>query len=220
MKKLRILLADDHQVLLDSLKLVIDAQPDMEVVAQASDGMSAWQMGKEYQPDVVIMDVTMPHMDGVKATEKLKSECPRIKVLALTAHDDQGHMSRLIQAGVSGYLLKVSAAAELISAIRKVAAGSIYLDPTLASKVVNNYVRKQSLKGNARGSALSQREEEVLRLVARGYVNKEIAERLGISVKTVETHKSRSMEKLDFRSRADVVRYALQKGWLQEEMED
>jgi DNA-binding NarL/FixJ family response regulator len=219
MGKLRILLADDHQVLLDSLKLVINAQPDMEVIGEASDGMIAWQLTKECQPDVVIMDVSMPHMDGAKATEKLKSECPEVKVLALTAHDDRGHVNRLIQAGASGYLLKVAAAAELISAIRKVAAGNGYLDSTLASKVVSNYIRNQSLKGEARGGSLTQREEEVLRFVARGYVNKEIAARLGISVKTVETHKSRSMEKLEIRSRADVVRYALQKGWLQEGME-
>lgn len=217
MGKLRILLADDHQVLLDSLKLLINAQPDMEVIAEVSDGLNAWQQAKEHRPDVVIMDVSMPHMDGAKATERLKGECPEVNVLALTAHDDRGHINRLIQAGASGYLLKVAAATELISAIRKVAAGEVYLDTTLAGKVISSYMRKQSLKGETRGSSLTEREEEVLRLVARGYVNKEISARLGISVKTVETHKSRSMEKLDCKNRADVVRYALQKSWLQEE---
>jgi DNA-binding NarL/FixJ family response regulator len=220
MGKLRILLADDHQMIRDGLKGIINAQADMEVIGEVSDGVSAWQQAKECRPDVVIMDVSMPQMDGAKATEKLKNECPEVKVLALTAHDDRGHVNRLIQAGASGYLLKIAAAAELISAIRKVAAGNGYLDPTLASKVVSNYIRQQSLKGEAQGGTLTQREEEVLRLVARGYVNKEIARHLGISVKTVETHKSRSMEKLEIRSRADVVRYALQEGWLQEGMGD
>jgi DNA-binding NarL/FixJ family response regulator len=219
MGKLRILLADDHQVLLDSLKPLINAQPDMEVIAEVNDGLSAWRQANEYRPDVVIMDVSMPHMDGAKVTERLKGECPEVRVLALTAHDDRGHVNRLIQAGASGYLLKVAAATELISAIRKVAAGEVYLDATLAGKVVSSYMRKQSLKGETRGSSLTEREEEILRLVAQGYVNKEISARLGISVKTVETHKSRSMEKLDCKNRADVVRYALQKRWLREETE-
>lgn len=220
MGKLRILLADDHQMIRDGLKGLINAQPDMEVICEVSDGVSAWQQAKAYKPDVVIMDVSMPQMDGAKATERVRSECPEVKVLALTAHDDRGYVNRLIQSGASGYLLKMAAAAELIGAIRKVAAGGEYLDSTLANKIVSNYMRKQSLKGEARGGTLTQREEEVLRLVALGYVNKEIAARLGISVKTVETHKSRSMEKLEIGSRADVVRYALQKGWLQEGMGD
>jgi DNA-binding NarL/FixJ family response regulator len=220
MGKLRILLADDHQMIRDGLKGIINAQPDMEVIGEVSDGVNAWQKGIEYQPDVVIMDVTMPHMDGAKATERLKRECPEIKVLALTAHDDQGYVRRLIQAGASGYLLKVAAATELINAIRQVAAGGVYLDAMLANEVVGSYMRKQSLKGAVRCGTLTEREEEVLRLVARGYVNKEIASRLGISVKTVETHKSRSMEKLEFRNRADAVRYALQKGWLHEGIGD
>ncbi|MBA3806644.1 MAG: response regulator transcription factor [Acidobacteria bacterium] len=214
MSKLRMLLADDHEVLREGLKLLINSQPDMEVIAEASDGMSAWQQAKECRPDVVIMDVSMPRMDGAKATERLKRECPEVKVLALTAHEDKGYISRLVRAGASGYLLKVAAASELIKAIRVVAAGGIYLDPALADKVVNNYMRQQSLKGEAQHGTLTAREEEVLRLVARGYVNKEIAARLNLSVKTVEAHKSNFMEKLDLHSRADTVRYALSQGWL------
>lgn len=220
MGKLKILLADDHQMIRDGLKGIINAQPDMEIIGEVSDGVSAWQQAKQYKPDIVIMDLSMPQMDGAKATERVKCECPDVRVLALTAHDDRAYVDRLIQAGASGYLLKVAAATELIRAIRQVAAGGSYLDPQIANKVVSNYMRKQSLKGEARSGTLTQREEEVLRFVARGYVNKEIAARLGISVKTVETHKSRSMEKLEIRSRADVVRYALQNGWLQKEMEN
>jgi DNA-binding NarL/FixJ family response regulator len=204
----------------DGLKAIINAQPDMEVIGEVSDGVNAWQQAKECRPDVVVMDVSMSPMDGAKATEKVRVECPEIKVLALTAHDERAYVNRLIQAGASGYLLKVAAAEELIVAIRKVASGGIYLDPTITSNVVNSYMRKESLKGELRGGTLTEREEEILRLVARGYVNKEIASQLGISVKTVETHKSRSMEKLGFRNRADVVDYALQKGWLQKECGD
>ena len=214
MSKLRILLADDHEVMREGLKLLINAQPDMEVAGEAGDGMSAWRQAKDHQPDVVIMDVSMPQMDGAKATEKLKKECPEVKVLALTAHEDKGYVSRLMRAGASGYLLKMAAAAELIKAIRAVAAGAIYLDSALAERVVHNYMRQQSLKGETRHETLTAREEEVLRLVARGYVNKEIAARLNLSVKTVEAHKTRFMEKLGLRNRADVVRYALSQGWL------
>jgi len=214
MSKLRILLADDHEMLRGGLKLLINSQPDMEVIGEAGDGMSAWRQAKESLPDIVIMDVSMPQMDGAKATERLRTECPEVKVLALTAHEDKGYVSRLMRAGASGYLLKVAAAAELIKAVRVVAAGAIYLDSALSDKLVNNYMRQQSLKGEARLGTLTAREEEVLRLVARGYVNKEIATRLDLSVKTVEAHKTRFMEKLDLHSRAEVVRYALSQGWL------
>jgi DNA-binding NarL/FixJ family response regulator len=218
MSNLKILLADDHRMIRDGLKWIINAQPDMEVICEVSDGLSAWQQAKEYRPNIVIMDVSMPQMDGAKATERIRGECPEVRVLALTAHDSRAYVNRLIQAGASGYLLKAAAAAELIVAIRKVAAGGIYLDPTVTSNVVSSYMRKQSLRGETRGGTLTEREEEVLRLVAQGYVNKEIASQLGISVKTVETHKSRSMEKLELRSRADVVRYALHQKWLRDEI--
>lgn len=214
MGKLQILLADDHQVLREGLKLLIDAQPDMEVMGEASDGMSAWQQARDCQPDLIVMDVSMPQLNGAKTTEKLKEICPTIKVLALTAHEERIYVNQLLQAGASGYILKMAAAAELINAIRVVAAGGIYLDPAVAGKVLSNY--KQPPKGLGRRETLTEREEEVMRLFAEGYTNKEIAARLDLSVKTIETHKTNAMEKLELRNRAQVVQYALRQGWLKD----
>jgi DNA-binding NarL/FixJ family response regulator len=216
MAKLRIFLADDHAVVREGLKALINAQPEMEVSGEAGDGRAACRQIEQLQPDVVIMDVSMPEMSGAQATEQLKRVCPHVKVLALTVHEDKGYLRRLLEAGASGYMLKRAAAEELIHAIRTVAAGGVYLDPTVAGKVVGGFVRHPAGKGVSEGGDLSDREAEVVRLIAAGYNNKEIASRLTLSVKTVETYKSRSMEKLGLHSRADVVRYALQRGWLQD----
>lgn len=215
MSKLRILLVDDHKVMRDGLKMLISAQPDMEVTGEAGDGLAAWQQAKDSVPDVVVMDVSMPQMGGARATERIKREYPQVKIIALTAHDDRSYVSQLLEAGASGYMLKVAASEDLINAIRVVAAGGIYLDPAVADKVLDSYRRGKPPKGRIQGAKLAQREEEVLRLIAEGYINKEIAARLSISTKTVETHKARAMEKLGLRSRAALVRYALDQGWLQ-----
>lgn len=216
MNKLRILIVDDHQIIRDGLKGLINAEADMEVVGEAGDGQMAWQQAKELQPDVVLMDVSMPRLNGAKATERLKKDRPETKVLALTAHEDKGYIGQMLQAGASGYVLKIAAAEELIKAIRVVVGGGAYLDPAVADKVVSNYIRQKSTKQSARSGALTGREEEVLRLVAQGYINKEIAASLDISVKTVESHKTNFMEKLGLHSRAEIVRYALGQGWLQD----
>lgn len=216
MSKLRILLADDHALLRDGLKALVSVQPDMEVVGEADNGRTAWQKAKELLPDIVVMDVSMPELNGVQATEKLKAECPDVKVLALTAYKDKGYLDQLLKVGASGYVLKLSAAEELIKAIRIVAAGDVYLDPEMVDKVTESYVRKQSLRGVPRQKELTDREEEVLRLIAQGYGNKEIAAKLSLSVKTVESHKANLMEKLELRSRTEIVRYAVRQGWLQD----
>lgn len=216
MNSLRIFLADDHTVMREGLKSLVNAQADMEVIGEADNGRTALQKAKELQPDVVIMDVSMPELNGIKVTEQLKRTCQRIKVLVLTAHDESGYLRQLLQVGASGYLLKKAAAEELINAIRAVAAGGVYLDPTLAGKVVGGYVGSRRLRGTTQGNDLSEREAEVLRLVAWGYTNKEIGSYLTISVKTVETHKANILEKLDLRSRVEMVRYALRQGWLRE----
>lgn len=215
-KVLQIFLADDHTVLREGLKMLIDEQPDMQVIGEAGGGRDAWLQAKRLKPDVVVMDVSMPDMTGAQATMRLRQECPEIKVLALTAYEDQGYLRQLLQAGASGYVLKRTAAEELIRAIRVVAAGGMYLDPALAGKVTDRFIGKQSSRGTSQGSDLSDRETEVLRLIALGHSNKEIATSLDISVKTVETYKTRLMEKLDLHSRADIVRYALRQGWLQD----
>jgi DNA-binding NarL/FixJ family response regulator len=215
MAKLRVYLADDHAVVRSGLKALINAQPDMEVSGEAGDGRTACDQVQELQPDVVVMDVSMPKLNGAQATVQLKQACPKVKVLALTVHEDKGYLRLLLEAGASGYVLKRAAAEDLIHAIRTVAAGGVYLDPALAGQVVGSFVRSPAGHRAPEGGDLSDREAEVVRLIAAGYSNKEIASRMSLSVKTVETYKARSMEKLGLESRADLVRYALQRGWLQ-----
>ncbi len=216
MSKLRIFLADDHDVVCAGLKTLVDAQPDMEVIGQARDGESAWQSVCDCRPDVIVMDITMPGMNGTQATELIKRDCPEIKILALSVHEDTGYLRKLLEAGASGYVLKRSAAETLIHAIRIVAGDGVYLDPALAGKVVDSFVGKQSASSAPSIAILSEREADVVRLIALGYSNKEIATQLNLSVKTVETYKARAMEKLGLNSRVALVRYAMHQGWLQE----
>jgi DNA-binding NarL/FixJ family response regulator len=218
MTKLRILLADDHQTVREGLKLIVNSQADMEVVGEAGDGRLAVARAMELLPDVVVMDVSMPHLNGLKATEKLKALCPQVKILTLTRHTDDGYLQQILRAGASGYVLKQSAAAELLHAIRAIASGGKYLDPAVAGKVMGNYAgRTATARGDAsRGPELSEREAQVLRLIAWGHSNKEIAARMELSVKTVEAHKSNAMKRLGMQSRIDIVRFALLQGWLQD----
>jgi DNA-binding NarL/FixJ family response regulator len=215
MTPLRVFLADDHAVVREGLKALINAQPDMTVVGEAADGLAACERVPALQPHVVVMDVSMPKLTGSQATVRLRQECPTVRVLALTVHEDKGYIRQLLAAGVTGYVLKRAAAEELIHAIRAVAAGGVYLDPSMAGKVVGGYVRKPAEAGPASGE-LSDREGDVARQTAAGHSNKEIAARLELSVKTVETYRARAMEKLGLNSRADLVRYAVQQGWLQD----
>ena len=208
--------ADDHAVLRDGLKALVSAQPDMEIVGEAENGQTTYEKAKELMPDVVLMDISMPELNGVQATELLRRDCPRIKILVLTAYKDKGYLDRLLKVGASGFILKLSAAEELIGAIRLVAEGRTYLDPQMVDRIAEGYVRSKTLKGEVRQRELTSREEEVLRLIARGYSNKEISTQLKIAVKTVESHKANLMQKLELRSRTEIVRYAVRQGWLQE----
>jgi two-component system response regulator NreC len=214
MGKLSILLADDHKMVRNGLRTVIETQPDMAVVGEADNGHVAVSLAKQLQPDVVVMDVSMPELNGLKATEQLKGLCPGIKILTLTRHTDAGYLQQLLAAGASGYVLKQSASDELVRAIRIVAAGRCYLDPAITDQVVDRVVGKRAARGDPAGKHLSQREEEVLRLLAWGCLNKEIADRLHISIKTAESHKANAMIKMGMKSRIDIVRYALLQGWL------
>ena len=217
MKKLRILLADDHVTVREGVKMIINAQKDMEVVAEAADGRGAVSEAQAVRPDVVVMDVSMPRVNGLKATETLTQCCPEVKVLALTRHQDDGYLQQLLRAGAAGYVLKQSRPAELLQAIRAIGEGGSYLDPAVAGRVIGDYGRRrQPVTTVAGAGTLSSREEEVLRLIAWGYSNKEIATRLDLSVKTVETHKANAMHKLQMRSRIDIVRFALLQGWLED----
>lgn len=215
-KKLRILLADDHTILRQGLRALIDSQPDMEVIDEAANGVEAIEKAKQTLPDVVIMDIGMPEMDGAQATDFLKHELPQIKVIALTVQEDTGYLGQMLKAGASGYVRKRAAADELINAIRLVAAGGHYLDPELTARFVTSHLDQPPVESAVKRPALSKREQDVMRSIAWGYTNKEIAAALSISVKTVETYKARLMVKLDLRSRVDIVRYALRQGWLDE----
>ncbi|HEX2078501.1 MAG TPA: response regulator transcription factor [Longimicrobium sp.] len=216
MSQLRIVLADDHEVVRTGLRALVDASPGMRVVGEAADGDEACRLARELAPQVLVMDVTMPVLDGAAATERVRRECPDVRVLALTMHDDRGHLARLLEAGASGYVLKRAAADELVRAIRTVAGGGTWVDPELAGSVLRGTVRRAAGAAGASGDSLSEREEEVLRQIAWGHSNKEIAGRLGISTKTVETYRARIADKLGLRSRTEMVRFALQKGWLSE----
>jgi two-component system response regulator NreC len=216
MSKLRVFVADDHAVLRDGLKALVNGQTDMEIVGEADNGRTTYEKAKELLPDIVLMDISMPELSGVQATELLRKECPSIKILVLTAYKDKGYLDRLLNVGAAGFILKLSAAEELIGAIRLVAGGGIYLDPQMADRITDGYVRSQFLKGEVRQRELTGREEEVLRLIAQGYSNKEISSQLKIAVKTVESHKANLMQKLELRNRTEIVRYAVRQGWLQD----
>ena len=216
MEKLRILLAEDHETVREGIKLLVNAQTDMEVVGEAGNGEIAVKKAEELLPDVVLMDVSMPELNGLIATKRIKQNCPQVKVLALTRHTDDGYIQQLIRAGANGYVLKQSAPTELIHAIRTVCANRSYLDPTLTEKVMGGYVKQSTALRNANKVEITDRESEVIRMIAWGYSNKEIGSRMEISVKTVEAHKANAMSKLGMKSRIDIVRYAVLQGWLQD----
>jgi two-component system response regulator NreC len=216
MKKLRILLADDHKVVRDGLRLLVDGQRDMRVVGEAGNGKEALQQARELNPDIVVMDLSMPELNGLQATERLKAERPEIKVVALTVHEDPSYLLQLCRAGAVGYVLKRSAGDDLIHAIRTAAGGGLCFDPTLAGRALMGRTGETPGKEGLHPANLSDREKEVLVLLAWGYSNKEIAGELELSTKTVETYRVRISEKMGLRSRTEMVQYALRRGWLNE----
>ncbi len=211
---LRILLAEDHATVRQGLKLLIDRQPDMSVVGEAGDGHTAVQQAKTLNPDVVVMDVSMPGMNGLIATRMLKRAQPRVLIVALTRHDEQTYLEGLLRAGASGFVLKQSAPAEFLQAIRAVAAGGMYLDPAMTAHVAGGLLAQHAEVARPARGSISEREAEVLRLIAAGHSNKEVATQLNISVKTVEVHKANAMRKLGLTGRVDLVRYGVLQGWL------
>lgn len=210
---LRILLADDHVTMRHGLKLLIESQEDMKVVSEASDGEAAIASAALLKPDVVVMDISMPGMNGLAATRALRQQQPAIAIVTLTRHSDDAYVRELLRAGVSGYVLKQSAPNELLQAIRAAAKGGQYLDSTLTARVTAHVIGRAD-RVRKHGGTLSDRESDVLRLIASGYSNKEIAEQLSLSVKTVEAHKANAMRKLRLAGRIDIVNYAILQGWL------
>jgi DNA-binding NarL/FixJ family response regulator len=210
-RKVRVLIAEDHGTVREGLKLLLDAQPDMEVVGLAADGREALRLARELLPDVALMDVSMPGADGLQATLGLRDACPQVRVLALTRHADYGYLSEMLRAGAKGYVLKQSSSADLLGAVRAVAAGQNYLDPSVTGKLLGGHAGRGPEAG---AESVSEREEEVLRMISRGHSNKEIAARLSVSVKTVEMHKANGMRKLGLGGRTDIVDYAIFRGWM------
>lgn len=223
MSEIRIILVDDHQVVRTGLRSYLETQEGFEVVGEADNGESAIRQVEAHGPAVVVMDITMPQMDGMEATRRLMAQCPECKVLALTVHEDKQYLFEMLAAGAAGYITKQAAAQELVAAIRAVAAGNVYLQPALASWVLDDYRRLLSKEAQQQAEdsqepplpqleALSDREVQVLELVAEGLTNPEIGEKLGISPKTVARHRERIMDKLDLHSSAQLVKFAIRTG--------
>jgi len=212
-RSLRVMLVDDHVTVRHGLKLLIDGEPDMKVVAEVGDGGGAVRQAVDVKPDVIVMDISMPGMNGLAATQAIRKNDPNAVIVTLTRHADEAYLQELLRAGAAGYVLKRSAPTELLQAIRATAAGGQYLDSTLTARVTAGLIGTDRRAKRPSGG-LTDRESDVLRLIASGYSNKEIAARLTLSVKTVEAHKANAMRKLDLSGRIDIVKYALLQGWL------
>lgn len=212
MKKLRLLLVDDHAVVREGLRALLSDHQRFEIVGEAADGVAALSAAERLHPDVVVLDVSIPGLNGAQVARRLKSSQPEVRTLALTVHEEGGYLRSLMDAGASGYVLKRSAPAELLRAIEVIGDGGTYLDSSIASQLIGRLGQRRPI--DEPSAALSEREREVVQLVAHGYSNKEIAERLNVSVKTIETYRYRATDKLGLQGRADLVRYAIDQGWL------
>lgn len=210
-KKIRLLLVDDHPIVLDGIKSHLCAQPEFEIVGEASNGADALQKSRSLLPDVVLMDITMPHMNGLEATSQMRKLAPHAKILILTMHNSKEYIAQMIRAGARGYLLKDGSPAELVRAIKAVHAGEVFFAPSVSRVIVD-----QLVEGGGRVAepvqSLTDREREVLSLIAEGLLNKQIADKLGIGVRTIETHRERIMRKLDIHTVAGLTKYAIAQG--------
>jgi DNA-binding NarL/FixJ family response regulator len=216
MNKIRILLADDHAVLRAGLRMMLGSQTDMEVVGEAADGEEALQRIREALPDIAIIDITMPGLGGLQVVRRIKDDFPDTKVVMLTVHDDEAYLFKALRVGAAGYVPKKAADTELLTAIRAVHKGEVFVHFSMTKLLVGDLFHggKAAEASKNAGQRLSGREREVLRLIAMGYTNQQVADRLYLSVKTVETYKARLVEKLELKGRADLVRYALEEGIL------
>ncbi|HTC07005.1 MAG TPA: response regulator transcription factor [Xanthobacteraceae bacterium] len=214
-EKTRIVLADDHPIVLDGLRNLIRAEQDFELVGEAASGLSALKIIREQRPDVAVLDISMPELNGIVLSRRLASEMPDLRLLVLTLHEDRAYLNQAIEAGVRGYVLKRSAVENLVQAIRAVMVGGLYIDPAIVGRVFESkQVNKRLLARKGVSPALTDREADVLKMAALGFTNKEIASRLDVGVKSIETYKARGLEKLGLKTRAELVRYASGQGWL------
>ena len=214
-EKIRIILADDHPIVLDGLRNLIRAEPDFELVGEAASGLSALKIIREQRPDVAVLDISMPELNGILLSRRLAGEMPALRLLVLTLHEDRAYLNQALEAGVRGYVLKRSAVENLVQAIRAVMVGGLYIDPAIVGRVFESkQVNKRLAARKGVAPALTDREADVLKMAALGFTNKEIASRLDVGVKSIETYKARGLEKLGLKTRAELVRYASGQGWL------
>jgi two-component system response regulator NreC len=213
-EKIRVLIADDHTIVRAGVRLLLETEPDMEVVGEALTGEQAIELAASLRPTLVLMDIAMPGLDGLEATRQIKAKAPDTRILVLTMHRSDEYFFEMLKAGASGYVLKAAETDELVNAIRVVARGDTFLFPTMAKKLVQDYIRRFGEVEAAGQPMLTGREKEILRLVAQGYSNKEIAERLTLSPSTIHSHRSNLMRKLDLNSQHALIQYAREQGWI------
>ena len=217
-QKVRIVIAEDHTILRDGLRSLLSSDPNFEIVGEAGDGREAIKCVEKFRPDLILTDLSMPRMNGMEAIKEIKRQSPKTKVLVLTVHKAEEYILATFRAGANGYLLKDSTHAELVMAVKKVLSGKQYISPEISEKVIEGYLEgKKTLKSQTSWETLTQREREILKLIAEGYKNKEIAEDLCISVKTVEKHRANLMEKLDLHSIQALTAFAIEKGLVSRE---
>lgn len=209
--KIRILLADDHTILRNGIRAILEDEPGMVVVGEAEDGRTAVSLACQLKPDIVIMDIAMPLLNGLEATRQIKRSCPGVKVIILSMHDNEEYIVQVLEAGAMGYILKDAAARELINALRTVHRGEAVLSPAITRIVIEDYLRWGGIRPTEDADELSPREREILQLIAEGYSSKQISEILVISIKTVQAHRNSLMQKLNLHNRGELVKYAIQK---------
>ncbi len=214
MSKIRVLLVDDHTIVRQGLRALLESQEGIEVVGEAEDGRHAFEKAEQLIPDIVVLDITMPNLNGIEATRQIKKLNSEIKVIVLTVHDSEEYVHQILQAGASGYLLKESAVSDLVSAINAVTKGDIFLSPTISKVVVKDYIKHTEGESKVFDSLdiLTGREREVLQLIAEGHTNREVARLLELSVKTVDVHRAHIKEKLHIRDTAGLIKYSIRKG--------
>lgn len=208
---INVLIADDHPILRDGVRLLLEGEADMQVVGQAANGLEAVRLACDLKPDIVLMDIQMPEVDGIEACERIGRQAPTVKVLILSQIDTEEHLVRVLEAGAQGYVLKQSATDELVNAIHTVINGHVYMTPSMASRLVGRYLRREDEK-TQKSKQLTAREQDVLKGICEGATNQQIAENLNLSIKTVQSHRANIMEKLDLHNRVDLVKYAIKMG--------